>query len=95
MTPPSTWLDAPSGLIDAADVVDRRDALDDDLAGLHVDRDLDDVDAERQDAHAGRVRAAGALAEDLRVLEQVDDLSCSQVASRGQSPRCSAIAPRS
>ena len=74
---------------DAADVVDRRDALDDDLAGLDVDRDLDDVDAEREDAHPGRVRAAGALAEDLRVLEQVDDLV--QRARRAAWPRCSAM----
>src|SRR6185437_6068282 len=59
---------------DAADVVDRRDALDVHFTGLDVDRDLDDVDAEREDAHAGRVRPARALAEDLRLLEHGDDL---------------------
>ena len=58
----------------AADVVDRRDPVDPDLAGLDVDGDLRDLDAERQHLHAGRVRAARALAEDLRVLEQPDDL---------------------
>ena len=55
---------------DAADVVHGRDALDAHLAGLDVDGDLGDVDAEREHAHAGRVRAARALAEDLCVAEQ-------------------------
>ena len=62
------WVDDP------ADVVDRRDALDADLSRLDVDRDLGDLDAEGQHLHPGRVRAARALAEDLRVLEQPDDL---------------------
>src|SRR5579862_1578075 len=43
---------------DPTDVMNRRDALDDDLARLDIDRDLDDVDAEGEDAHAGRVRPA-------------------------------------
>ena len=59
---------------DAPDVVDRRDALHLHLAGLDVDRDLDDVDAEGEDAHPGRVRATGALAQDLRLVEHADDL---------------------
>src|SRR5207248_3395406 len=59
---------------DAPDVVDRRDTLDANLAGLDVDRHLDDVDAEGEDAHPRRIRAACALAEDLRLLEQADDL---------------------
>ena len=70
MIPPSTWLRAPSGLTIAADVVHGGDPLDAHLAGLDVDGDLGHLDAERVDAHAGRVRAARALAEDLRVAEQ-------------------------
>src|SRR5579859_4912255 len=59
---------------DPADVVDRRDALDPNLSCLDVDSDLDDVDAEREDAHARRIESARAPAEDLRLLEQADDL---------------------
>src|SRR5207244_10848494 len=59
---------------DPADVVDRRNALDADFAGLDVDGDLGDLDAERQHAHPGRVRPPGALAEALGVLEQPCDL---------------------
>ena len=59
---------------DAADVVDGVDALDDDLAGLDVDRDLGDLDAVRHHAHPGRIRSARAVAEDLPVLEQAGDL---------------------
>src|SRR5581483_8414878 len=59
---------------DAPDVVRGVDTLDADLAGLGVHRDLDDLDADGQDAHAGRVRTACALAEDLRVLEQLEQL---------------------
>ena len=70
MIPPSTWLRRAERVDHAADVVDRRDPLDADLARLDVDGDLRDLDAERQHLHPGRVRAAGALAEDLRVLEQ-------------------------
>src|SRR4051812_10761039 len=58
----------------AADVVDGVDPLDDDLAGLDVDRDLRHLDAEGQDAHPGGVGAPGAAAEDLSVLEQPGDL---------------------
>src|SRR5204862_539167 len=54
----------------ATHVVDRRDPLDAHLAGLDVDRDVRNLDPERQDTHPGRVRPACALAEDLRVLEQ-------------------------
>ena len=46
---------------DAADVVDRRDALDADLAGLDVDGDLGHLHAEGQHLHAGRVRARAPL----------------------------------
>ena len=53
----------------AADVVDRRDPLDRHLAGLDVDGDLRDLDTEREHLHARGVRAASALAEDLRVLQ--------------------------
>ena len=58
----------------AADVVDGGDPLDAHLAGLDVDGHLGDLDAEREHLHSGRVRAARALAEDLRVAEQPDDL---------------------
>ena len=58
----------------AADVVDRDDLLDDDLARADVHRDLGELDAEREDAHAGRVRPARALAEDLAVVEEAGDL---------------------
>ena len=74
MIPPSTWLDAPSGLIT------RPTSWTAAIRSTHtspvcdVDRDLRDLDAERQHLHAGRVRPARALAEDLRVLEQPDDL---------------------
>ena len=57
-----------------ADVVDRNDLLDDDLAGADVHRDLGELDAEGEDAHAGRVRPAGALAENLPVVEKAGDL---------------------
>ena len=59
---------------DAADVVDRDDLLDDDLARADVHRDLGELDAEGEDAHPGRVRPARALAEDLAVVEQAGDL---------------------
>ena len=59
---------------DPADVVDRGDALDAHLARLDVDRDLRDLDAEGEHAHAGRVRPASARAEDLRVLEQPEQV---------------------
>src|SRR4051794_25308518 len=59
---------------DPADIVRCVHTLDLDLAGLDVDRYLDDVDAEREHAHPGRVRPARALAEDLRVLEHLDEL---------------------
>ena len=58
----------------AADVVDGCDPVDPDLAGLDVDGDLGHLHAEGQHLHAGRVRPARALAEDLRVLEQPDHL---------------------
>ena len=45
------------------------------LAGLHVDRDLRDLDPEGEDAHPGRIRAARSLAEDLPVVEQARDLA--------------------
>ena len=74
---------------DAADVVRRGDALDADLARLDVDGHLDDLHAEREHAHAGRVGAARALAEDLRVLEQADELleRLREVAVGGDDPR--------
>src|SRR4051812_17687723 len=59
---------------DPPDVVRRRDALDTHLARLDVHGHLDHLDAEGEDAHAGRVRAPAALAEDLRVLEQPHEL---------------------
>ena len=90
MIPPSTWLEAPSGLTMRPDVVNRGDALDAHLAGLDVDRDLDDVDAEGEDAHPGRVRAARALAEDLRLLEHGDDLLRAECPV-GHAPRCAAM----
>ena len=43
------------------------DPVDADLARLDVDGHLGDLDAEREHPHAGRVRAARAVAEDLRV----------------------------
>ena len=58
----------------SADVVDRGQPLDLHLAGLDVDGHLGDLDAERVHAHAGRVRAAGALAEDLGAAEQAEHL---------------------
>ena len=58
----------------AADVVDRDHLLDPHLAGADVDGDLGELDPEREHAHAGRIRAAGALAEDLAVVEQAGDL---------------------
>ena len=74
MIPPSIWLEAPERIDHAPDVVHRCDAVDPDLAGLDVDRHVGHLDAERQHLHAGGVRAAAALAEDLRALEQPDDL---------------------
>ena len=74
MIPPSTCDDAPSGLITRPTSWIAAIALDAHLARLHVDGDLGDLHAERQHLHPGRVRAARALAEDLRVLEQADDL---------------------
>ena len=74
MIPPSTWLDAPSGLITRPTSWIAATRSTRDLARLDVDGDLRDLDAERQHLHPGRVRAARALAEDLRVLEQADDL---------------------
>src|SRR5437588_944618 len=59
---------------DPADVVDGRDALGPTLASLDVHRHLRDLGAEGEHSHAGRVRAARALAEDLRVLEQARDV---------------------
>ena len=64
----------PERVDDAPDVVDRRDPLHLNLAGLDVHGDLDDVHPEREDAHPGRVRAARALTEDLRLLQHADDL---------------------
>ena len=74
MIPPSTWLDAPSGLMTRPTSWIAATRSTHDLAGLDVDRHLGDLDAEREHLHAGRVRPARALAEDLRVLEQADDL---------------------
>ena len=74
MIPPSTWLDAPSGLITRPTSWTAAILLDAHLAGLDVDGHLRHLDAEGEDAHAGRVRAARALAEDLRVSEQAGDL---------------------
>ena len=59
---------------DPAHVVDRGDPLDAHLARLDVDGHLCDLDAEREHAHAGRVRPARAGAEDLRVLEQAEQV---------------------
>ena len=59
---------------DAADVVHGRDPVDPHLAGLDVDSHLGDLDAEGEHLHPGGVRPARALAQDLRVLEQRDDL---------------------
>src|SRR5712691_3227463 len=59
---------------DAADVVRGGDTLDAHLAGLDVDGDFDDLYAEREHAHAGRVRPPRSLAEDLRVFEQAHEL---------------------
>jgi hypothetical protein len=64
----------------AADVVDRDDLVDAHLAGLDVDGDLRDLDAEREHLHAGRVRAARALAEDL------PSSSRPVISSSGQEP---------
>src|SRR5215211_2454652 len=58
----------------APDVVDRDDLVDADLARLDVDGHFGELHSEREDAHARRVRSAGALAEDLAVLEQTRDL---------------------
>ena len=58
----------------AADVVDRRHALDRHLARLDVDGDLHHLHAEREHVHPGRVRAARPGAEDLAAAEQPDDL---------------------
>ena len=55
---------------DPADVVDRRDPADAHLAGADVDCDLRHLHAEREHSHPGRIRAARARSEDLRVLEQ-------------------------
>ena len=74
MIPPSTWLDAPSGLITRPTSWIATTLSTAHLARLDVDGDLGDLDAEREDAHPGRVRAARALAEDLAVLEQAGDL---------------------
>jgi hypothetical protein len=54
--------------------VDGGDAVDPDLARLDVDRDLRDLHAEGEHLHAGGVRPPAALAEDLRIFEQADDL---------------------
>ena len=70
MIPPSIWLDAPSGLITRPTSWIAAMRSTQHLAGLDVDRDLGDLHAEREHLHPGRVRAARALAEDLRVLEQ-------------------------
>ena len=82
----------------AADVVDRDDLLDDDLARADVDRDLGELDAEREHAHPGRVRAARALAEDLAVVEQAGDLlerpRAAVRARRSGRPSGTAAAPR-
>ena len=72
----------------AADVVDRRDPVDPDLAGLDVHGDLGDLDAEGEHAHSGRVRPARALAEDLRVLEQPGQLLERPGAAVGGDDRC-------
>ena len=69
--PPSTWLRAPSGLRIRPTSWIGGDPLDADLARLDVDRHLGHLNAEREHAHAGRIRAACAGAEDLRALEQV------------------------
>src|SRR6266516_7236493 len=58
---------------DAADVVDCDDLVDAHLSGLDVDGDLCNLDAERQDLHAGRVRPARSLPENLTALEQARD----------------------
>ena len=68
LAPRPEWVDHP------ADIVDRDDLLHDDLTGADVDCDLGELDPEREHAHPRRVGAAGALAEDLAVLEQAGDL---------------------
>ena len=75
MIPPSIWLRAPSGLITRPTSWIATTFSTTHLAGADVDRDLGELDPEREHAHAGRVRAAGALAEDLAVAEQAGDLA--------------------
>ncbi len=74
MIPPSTWLARAERVDDPADVVHRGDPLHAHLAGLDVDGDLGHLHAEREHAHPGRVRAARALAEDLRASEHAEQL---------------------
>ena len=72
---PALHLARRAELVDhAADIVNRDDLVDANLARLDVDGDLRHLDTERQHLHAGRVWPARAFAEDLAVLEQAGDL---------------------
>ena len=90
MTPPSTWLDAASGLTIRPTSCTATIALDGDDARARVDRDLRDLAAERVDAEAVGVRAARARAVDRRVAElagHLDDVDVERAVAASGSAR--------